>query len=393
MPLKKINKGFTLLEILLVVGIIAVLAGIVIIAINPARQLATVRNTERKSDLKQINNALQQFYIDKSYYPASTTLVTTLTEICDTGTATSTHTIDCTDLIDLSELVPTYITAIPTDPQGSTLSFIPKVYATTNGTGYKIGVDANNKVILTAPQAELGVMIAVGTTTVPTSEGLCDAICQALRVGLVAYYPMDTDLNDYAGSNDGTNHSITPTIGIMNGGYSFGGGYVSFPSFSSLDATSTFSFSLWIYPTVLTGVKSWITKFQDNNNYITFMSSGADVYVVVANAAPASYGYAGTLSLNQWQHVVMVYNGAGSENTDKLKLYIDGVSKSLTFGGNISITTPNLSGYQLQFGIRNASNYAFSGVMDEVTIYSRAITVDEILDHYNSGTGRSLMTE
>ena len=61
---KNPQKGFTLLEILLVVGIISILAGIVIVAINPSKQLATVRNAERKSDIKQIDSALTQYYID-----------------------------------------------------------------------------------------------------------------------------------------------------------------------------------------------------------------------------------------------------------------------------------------------------------------------------------------
>lgn len=82
---KTLKKGFTLLEILLVVGIIAVLAGIVIVAINPSKQLATVRDTERKSDIKQINNALMQYYIDNHEYPDSVSSVTTLKEICNTG--------------------------------------------------------------------------------------------------------------------------------------------------------------------------------------------------------------------------------------------------------------------------------------------------------------------
>jgi len=159
------KKGFTLLEILLVVGIISILAGIVIIAINPGRQLATVRNTERKSDLKQIYNASMQYYIDNEEYPA--TIPTSLTEICDTGTLVGPQSsITCGALIDLSLLVPDYMTAIPVAPSGasSTLTLITPVYAADGGTGYKMGLSSstNGKLIATAPLAELGTIIVVG---------------------------------------------------------------------------------------------------------------------------------------------------------------------------------------------------------------------------------------
>ena len=157
---------------LLVVAIIAILAGIVIVAINPSKQLATVRNTERSFNLGEIHKAMQQYFIDNYHYPAATP--TTLTEICNTGTHSTSTGIDCTGLIDLSPLVPTYITAIPTDPQGSTLplasNFIPTAYASTYGTGYKVMKDSNNKIVLTAPQAELNAFIAIGTTTVSGGE-------------------------------------------------------------------------------------------------------------------------------------------------------------------------------------------------------------------------------
>lgn len=55
---KYIKSGFTLLEILLVIGIIAVLAAIVIIAINPSKMLARARDTERKVDIAEVNKAL-----------------------------------------------------------------------------------------------------------------------------------------------------------------------------------------------------------------------------------------------------------------------------------------------------------------------------------------------
>jgi prepilin-type N-terminal cleavage/methylation domain-containing protein/uncharacterized repeat protein (TIGR02543 family) len=164
------KSGFTLLEILLVVGIISLLAGIVIVAINPGKQLATVRNTERKSDIKQLNSAINQYYISIGRYPASIQSVDTLTEVCDTGTASSTHNIDCdtNDLVDLSILVPTYITSIPVDPQGPlTLNpFIKTANAATNGTGYYVMKEpVTSKLIVVSERAELGTTIAIGTTT------------------------------------------------------------------------------------------------------------------------------------------------------------------------------------------------------------------------------------
>ena len=86
MKLFKKQEGFTLLEILLVVAAIAILAGIVILAINPTKQLGDTRNAQRRSDVTTLLNATYQYSIDNNgVLPAGITA--TSTEVCASGAA------------------------------------------------------------------------------------------------------------------------------------------------------------------------------------------------------------------------------------------------------------------------------------------------------------------
>ena len=65
--MKKKNLGFTLIELLVVISIIGLLAALIMVNFNAARERA--RDVQRKSDLDQIKKALRMYYNDMSLYP------------------------------------------------------------------------------------------------------------------------------------------------------------------------------------------------------------------------------------------------------------------------------------------------------------------------------------
>lgn len=145
-------KGFTLIELIVVIGIIAILSAIVIVAVNPARQFAQARNTTRRSDTNALLNAIHQYSADESNNGAlPSTITTTAGNICTRITETPAAAACTAGLVDLSVIAPTYVTKIPKDPsQGAG-----------DDSGYTVVKDANNRVTVAAPLAELGVTVEV----------------------------------------------------------------------------------------------------------------------------------------------------------------------------------------------------------------------------------------
>jgi len=137
--IKMRSKGFTLIELLVVIGIVAILSTIVLVAINPARQFATARDTARRNDLYQILNAVHQYAVDnRGIYPSQ----------IQTGNWID---IGSGGLNMAADLVPTYIPAIPIDPQSGDAAL----------TGYVLAREADGRLNATAANAEITIPLTI----------------------------------------------------------------------------------------------------------------------------------------------------------------------------------------------------------------------------------------
>jgi len=152
------KQGFTLIEILVVIGLIAILAAIVLIAINPARQFAQAHNSQRTSNAEAILNAIGQNLADnKGVFTCGTTPHT-----IPVGPTDITSVAGGEDLAPC--LVPTYMSSMPVDPVGSTTPACVPLYTsnTSYETCYSIARDTvTNRITISAPDAELGQVISI----------------------------------------------------------------------------------------------------------------------------------------------------------------------------------------------------------------------------------------
>jgi type IV pilus assembly protein PilA len=129
--------GFTLIEILIVIGIIAILAAVVVVALNPSRQFAQARNTQRESNVATILNAIGQNIADNKG-----SFVCGSAGVALSGTAQTIGT--GVGLVNLSCLTPTYIASgVPFDPTGSAAD-----------TKYTVATDTVDRFTVCAPNAD-----------------------------------------------------------------------------------------------------------------------------------------------------------------------------------------------------------------------------------------------
>ncbi len=216
-------------------------------------------------------------------------------------------------------------------------------------------------------------------------------VAQDYPTGLVSYWKLDDGsgiiASDSVGSNDGTliNGPIW-TSGIVSGALSFDrtDDYVRLPDvFPSGNSPRTIE--AWFKLDGLGGaytmqtIAGWGTLSTGRMSYLDVYENinGVGSHGIFFFGARSDYDLRGTseLSADTWYHAVVTYDGSS------LKLYLNG---NLENSKNVNLKTGNdfsSIGKTQQTSVLDG----FNGTIDEVAIYNRALTTEEIQQHYQNG--------
>jgi hypothetical protein len=213
--------------------------------------------------------------------------------------------------------------------------------------------------------------------------------------GLVAFYPFNGNTNDESGNNNN---------GTVNGGVSFtndrnanqlkscnfnGNGFIEIPSLNNLQY-KPITYSVWIKPSSLVtenlplgnavaimgrdlcgqGIQGQLGVWNDPNKgfnqLMHFYTGGAGQ---IFNHSP---------TLNSWTHIVFIWDAS-----EIMRLYVNGNLIQSQFYSSAGFTPNGIIPFRIGAGAGNCTNntigrYFWKGDIDEIRIYNRALTQEEI---------------
>lgn len=212
---------------------------------------------------------------------------------------------------------------------------------------------------------------------------------------LVGYYPFNGNSNDVTAFN---NHGIvfgatltSDRFNTQNSAFDFNGtnNYIEIPSASQINLTAPFTISVWFRSSLWSfnapiNEHAIISKVVDGFwggggfEFYTNGSSGINFGATISgnNINLVKTGY----SINNWYHCLTTFNGS------KLKMFINGIAVDSSNASN-SISINNLP---IRIGRRaGAGNFNcwFNGKIDDIGIWNRALTQQEITSLYQGCTG------
>jgi glucose/arabinose dehydrogenase/PKD repeat protein len=233
------------------------------------------------------------------------------------------------------------------------------------------------------------VITASGATGSPRSVPVTLTVAPP-ATGLVGAWSFDeasgTSAADASGSgNTGTISGAARTAGRYGGALSFDGvnDWVTVNDANSLDLTNRMTLEAWVRPTALGDWRTVLLKERpghlayalygstDNNRPAGHVFTTGDIALGGPSVLPA----------NTWSHLAFTYDGATT------RLYVNGTQvATAALTGNAVVSTG-----LLRIGGNSVWGEWFSGAIDEVRIYNRALTATEIATDRDTAIGGSAL--
>ena len=218
---------------------------------------------------------------------------------------------------------------------------------------------------------------------------------ESLKEGLISYYKLDetsVEVLDSAGSNHGINYGATRGVeGKIGNAFEFNGNgnYVDTKFGNGLIYPDGVSLQLWVRSTDSDDSGLIISRGGGDGATAEFLGINAgsgqgipctNVYGVSDVAVCADK----TINDNEWHHVV------GTYDSSEISIYLDGVKFSDSSIGTAK-TTDN---FKIGWDDHSSSQTIrfFKGNIDEVGIWNRALSQEEVLHLYNNGEGLVYLT-
>lgn len=222
--------------------------------------------------------------------------------------------------------------------------------------------------------------LATGITLAHFNSAACS--CVEPRPGLVAWWPGDGNLNDIIGGNSGIQFgNITFADGYVGRAFKLDGtGFIAIPDAPSLTFTKVMTAEAWFLLDAATAPSGVIIAKGDQS--WSLQRNPLDPDTLVFGTNPGEDNPTDTLIGNrkvndgQWHHAAVVLDGATKY------LYVDGVLDASTPWAEPLVQTiaPVWIGTNSDF-----LDSLWKGFIDEVTIYNRALSPEEIAAIFNAG--------
>jgi len=273
-------------------------------------------------------------------------------------------------------------------------------------------IKSNNKsftlIELLVVIAIIGVLAAIIITTISGAitksrivrlQVFSDSIRAQLSDSLVSYWSFNegtgTTTYDQWEGNNGTLGGGTPDYypTWRSGGECVSGkclefdgsnDYVNVGNDASLDMTiENFTLEIWINAIDnQSGIKTFLSNYTGGGDYMFLgMNNEIPYFVIRGGGVSKTVSSITNIGGNGWYYLVGVRNG------DYLYIYVNGISEGTPPSGADNL---DVDGGTLYIGMNYATNYPFTGLIDEVRIYNSAATITQIQSQYLAGLDKLL---